>query len=235
VEVLHEVGHDGTIISDSDISRIHETGDVELLLSNAEGELEVLKSVLLLEAVKVDEVGAVLVDESAEGETVMPRAGEVLDVDVTVALGLLLAPVEQTLLGGKILDADILDLETKDKSPHHTKDKLLVVVADFLRADTDELDTAAGDEVEADVKVLDVLKTHARLHGDLWKLLAADAFEQVVKKNTIIQIGLEVIHHGKMTTAFELSVEPVCESLLLDNLPLFIHNRHLGLYSYSKI
>jgi len=108
------------------------------------------------------------------------------------------------------------------------------VIADFLRADTDELDTAAGDEVEANVKVLDVLKTHARLHGDLRKLLAADAFEQMVKKNTIIQIVLEIIYHGKMTTTFKLSVEPVCESLLLDNLPLFIHNRHLGLYSFSK-
>jgi hypothetical protein len=150
-------------------------------------------------------------------------------VDITVALGLLLAPVEETLLSSKILNADILDLETKDECPHHTKDKLLVVIADFLRADTDKLDTAAGDEAEADVEVLDVLQTHARLHSDLRKLLAADALEQMVKKDTIVKVSCKVVHHGKVTTTFELSIEPVCESLLLDKLPLFIHKtiRHL--------
>jgi len=153
-------------------------------------------------------------------------------VDITVALSLLLAPVEKTLLGGKILDADILDLETKDKSPDHTKDELLVVVANFLRADTDQLDTAVGDEIEANVQVFDVLQTHARLHGDLGKLCAADALKKVVQQNTVIQIGCEIIDHRQMTTTLQLSVEPVGEGLFLDQLPLLIHNMrtHLRLY-----
>lgn len=58
---------------------------------------------------------------------------EVLHVDILVWSRLTLAPQKKTLLGGHFLHGDILDGETKDDRPNHTKGHLQVTVNDFYK------------------------------------------------------------------------------------------------------
>jgi hypothetical protein len=60
---------------------------------------------------------------------------EVLHVDVSVALGLLLHPQQQTFLGGELIFGNVLDLELVDETP----------------------DLRAGSEDETKIKIIDPL------------------------------------------------------------------------------
>ena len=88
------------------------------------------------------------VDEGAERQAITPAQVEVLHVDVLVGGGLALAPEQQTLLGGHLLNRNVLDGEPgqqrcytqnwikqnclpQDNSPDHSKGHLDVSVNDF--------------------------------------------------------------------------------------------------------
>jgi len=102
VVVLHDVGDDGLLIGldVSNVFNIEKLGDAKGF-GDVEGELKVVCLVVLVESIEVDEVGSVLVDESAEGETVLPREVEVVDCNISVASSLLLAPQEKSFLGAE--------------------------------------------------------------------------------------------------------------------------------------
>lgn len=124
---------------DKDILDVEEGGDAELLFGDGERSLEDLLGRLVEQVVIVDQVGAVLVDQGGKGQTRAPRSREVLDVDACcvvavrlgtvgffftplftlVALGLALAPEEETLLGAVVLNADAADLVVVDDGPDH--------------------------------------------------------------------------------------------------------------------
>lgn len=72
-------------------------------------------------------------DESAERKAVTPAEMEVLDVDVLVGRRFPLAPEQETLLGGHLLDGDVLDGEAEDDGPDHTKGHLDVAVDDLWK------------------------------------------------------------------------------------------------------
>lgn len=71
---------------------VQHAGDVEVLLGYIESGVEVLQRVVLGELAVVDEVGPVPVDEGAEGQTVLERQVEVLNVHVLVRRRLALTP-----------------------------------------------------------------------------------------------------------------------------------------------
>lgn len=101
--------------------RIQHPRNIQVLLGNVEGSIEVLSWVVFGKLVVVDEIGPVPVDERAEGQAVLERQVEVLHVDVLVGGGLALAPQQQTLLGRHLLYRDVLDGETQDDGPDHAE------------------------------------------------------------------------------------------------------------------
>ena len=56
---------------------------------------------------------------------------EVLHVDVLVWRRLPLAPEKETLLGGHLLNGNVLDGEAEDDGPDHTQGHLHVAINDF--------------------------------------------------------------------------------------------------------
>ena len=83
------------------------------------------------ELVVVDEVGPVSVDERAERQAVLEARVEVLHVHVLVGRRLALAPEQEALLGGHLLDRDVLDGEPQDDGPDHAQRHLQVTVHDL--------------------------------------------------------------------------------------------------------
>ncbi len=53
---------------------IEHGGNVKMLVGNLEGVVQVLDGLVLAQVVEVDEVRAVLVDKSAEGQTILPAS-----------------------------------------------------------------------------------------------------------------------------------------------------------------
>ncbi len=85
--------------------------NVEVLVCHVEGVLEVLRRLVFAELVKINEVGAVLVDEGTERKTVLPAViselmllgsnkphVEISHADVLVTVSLALAPQQQGVL-----------------------------------------------------------------------------------------------------------------------------------------
>ena len=83
------------------------------------------------ELVVVDEVRPVTVDERAERQAVLEAGVEVLHVHVLVGGRLALAPEQEALLGGHLLDRDVLDGEPQDDGPDHAQRHLQVAVDDL--------------------------------------------------------------------------------------------------------
>ena len=102
VVVLHDVSDDGLFIrlDVSNVFNIEKLGDAKRF-GDVESELEVVSLVVLVKSVEVDEVRSVLVDDSAERKTVLPREVEVVDGNISVAGSLLLAPQEKSFLGAE--------------------------------------------------------------------------------------------------------------------------------------
>lgn len=92
---------------------------------------------------------------------------EVLDVDVLVGSGLALAPQQQTLLGGHLLDGNVLDGESQDDRPDHTQGHLQVTVDDLLGADRHQLNALGRDKVQRLVHVSDLRMLRER---KIWSL-----------------------------------------------------------------
>lgn len=114
-------------------------------------------------------------DQGAEGQTILQTEAintsdrlkrslpthlegqmEVLDVDVLVGRRLALAPQQQTLLGGHLLDGNVLDGESQDDGPDHTQSHLQVAVDNLLGADRHQLHALGGDKVQRFVHVGDL-------------------------------------------------------------------------------
>lgn len=133
---LGNIGHDRTLIRTGhgdDILNIQKTGNVEMIGSSLEGLVEVTSLILRVQRIEVDQVGTMTMDDSAEGQTILERSREVLDVDILVSLGLTLAPQEQTFLGRETLLRETRDDETKNQTPDHTESHLSVSVIDLQR------------------------------------------------------------------------------------------------------
>lgn len=77
---------------------VQHAGDVQVLLGDIEGSVQVLQRVVLGKLAVVDEVGPVPVDQGTESQTVFEGKVEVLDVHVLVGCCLSLAPEQQTFL-----------------------------------------------------------------------------------------------------------------------------------------
>jgi hypothetical protein len=215
------IGHDGTLIRTrkrKHILSIEQLGDAEVLLSDVKGQVEVLTRILLAKGVKVEEIGTMLVDEGAESETILEAVLEILNIDITVALGLLLAPEEETLLGAETFLREIADGETKDDGPDHTEGKSDITIADILSTDGNEVHTTLLDESKSLVKVLDLLKTHARLLVVLAKVSLTDDLKKLDESHTITEAGSDILD-GISTLLCKMHVAPLGESLNLHLLP----------------
>lgn len=101
--------------------RIQHPWNIEIFLGDIKGSIEVFKRIVFGKLVVVDEVGAMTMDEGAEGETVLERKVEVLDVDVLVRGRLPLAPQQQTFLGSHLFNGDVLDGESQNDGPNHAE------------------------------------------------------------------------------------------------------------------
>jgi len=100
---LSNVGHDGTLIRArkvDNILSIEKTSNVEVLLGNIEGKVEISKLVFSIERVVINEVRTMSVDQSTESKTVLEGDSEVLNIDVVIRLSLSSSPQEKTLLSG---------------------------------------------------------------------------------------------------------------------------------------
>lgn len=113
--------------------RIQHPGNVEVLLGDVEGRVQILQWIVLAELVVVDEIGTVTMDQGAERQTVLERQMEVLDVDVLVGGGLALTPEQETFLGGHLLDRDVLDGESQNDRPYHTQGHFEIAIDDFWK------------------------------------------------------------------------------------------------------
>ena len=114
------------------------------------------------------------VDEGAERQTITPAQVEVLHVDVLVGCGLALAPEQETLLGGHLLNGDVLDGEPEGKKksgklqavgnvpendgPDHSQGHLDIAINNLLGTNGHQLHTLAGDEVQSLVHVRDLVE-----------------------------------------------------------------------------
>jgi hypothetical protein len=218
---LGDVGHDGTLIGSwhvDDIFGIENASNIEVLLGNVEGKVEVTKLVVSVELFVVDEIGSVSVDQSTESKTVLERDSEVLDIDVVVWLGLSSAPQEETFLGGKTFLAETGDSETKNDGPDETEGHLQVTVDDFFGSNVGELDTVVIDELECLAAILDAMDSHL---GCLF-VLAKALFGNDLQKSDEVDPVTEILSKrgNLLATLNEVGVDPVGEGLGLDALPL---------------
>lgn len=95
VEPVGDVGHQRTLIGLGNVAHIlniEQLGDTDLGMSDIESQLHVSTMIRLVEGVVVDEIGTVDIEEGAEGQTVIPAAAEIADVDFVIARCLALTP-----------------------------------------------------------------------------------------------------------------------------------------------
>ena len=153
---------------------VEHSGDVKVLLSNVESQVEVVQRVVLGQLGVVQQVRPVPVDEGAERQTITPAQVEVLHVDVLVGGGLALAPEQQTLLGSHLLNGDVLDGEPEGKKrsgkvqavenvpendgPDHSQGHLDIAINNLLGTNGHQLHTLAGDEVQSLVHIRDLVE-----------------------------------------------------------------------------
>ena len=153
---------------------VEHSGDVKVLLSNVESQVEVVQRVVLGQLGVVQQVRPVPVDEGAERQTITPAQVEVLHIDVLVRCGLALAPEQETLLGGHLLNGDVLDGEPEGKKksgklqavgnvpendgPDHSQGHLDIAIDNLLGTNGHQLHTLAGDEVQSLVHVRDLVE-----------------------------------------------------------------------------
>jgi hypothetical protein len=168
VVVLHDVRDHRALVrlgGVDEVLDVEQLRNAELLLGHLERQQAVLARRALLALLVVEQVGPVPVDERAERQAVAPAGVEVLDawrVDVAVALGLLLAPEQQRLLGRELLLADVGDLVLLDDGPDHAENEREVAVDDVLGLNGDELDALGLEELHAQIDVLDLLDLELR-------------------------------------------------------------------------
>lgn len=67
-------------------------------------------------------------------KTCLETEMEVLNIDVLVRCSLALAPQQKPLLGCHFLDGNVLDSETQDDGPNHTKSHFQVSIDNFFSA-----------------------------------------------------------------------------------------------------
>ena len=87
LEILREIGQDGESVQELALHHIlgvQQGRDAKLLLGHVEGQAVVAEHVVRVQAVEVNEVGVVVVDDGAETEAIPPACGHVDDVDILV-------------------------------------------------------------------------------------------------------------------------------------------------------
>jgi len=219
---LSDVGHDGSLIRArhiDDILSVQKTGNIQVLLGDIESQVEVSELVLRGQLVVVDEIRAVTVDESAEGQTVLEGTTEVLNVDVVIRLGLALAPQEKTFLGGETFLGETGDGKTKNQGPHKTEGQLDITRLDFFSTNTGEFDTMFGDEFEGSVEILNLVNLHLGVVVDFANTVTRDGLQKVQEHDTILEVSEDGFN--LLSSLDKVGVDPVGERLGLDAFPLF--------------
>lgn len=120
---------------------------------------------------------------------------EVLYVDVLVGCRLALAPQQQTLLGGHLLNRDVLNGETQDDGPDHTQRHFEIAIDDLLSANRHQMDTLRCDKVQRLVHIGDFVETHLAAIG-LGQCLARDDLQQQHQLEAIAEVLLDVVDGG---------------------------------------
>jgi hypothetical protein len=92
---LGNVCHDGSLVWSRHVDNIfgvEKTRNIKVLESDIEGQVQVAKLVLGSQAVVINEIWAMTMDQSTESQSVLEGHSEVLDVNVVIGLSLSSAP-----------------------------------------------------------------------------------------------------------------------------------------------
>ena len=95
---------------------IQQSGDSVFSFGDVEGRFHALAGSLRFDGAPVDQIGSVSVDDGAEGKSISPGLGEVLDVDSWVLVGGAFRPSEEVVLGGNVrflAHHDVRDLKRR--------------------------------------------------------------------------------------------------------------------------
>jgi hypothetical protein len=119
--------------------------------------------VRLVQAVVIDEVRPVNVEQRTKRQPVVPAGGKVSHVDVVVARRLPLAPQQQALLCAEALLVDVVDCESQDQRPDQAEYDFAVPVNDVLGPNVGRLYAPPLYEIERFVDVFKPLDAQFRL------------------------------------------------------------------------
>lgn len=103
------------------------------------------------------------IEQGAEGQPIIPRAGEVPDINSLVAGCFPLAPQEEALFGRETLLIDIGDGESENEGPDQAENDLPISIHDVFGTNVGQLYASAFYEVQALVHVLELLDSQLRL------------------------------------------------------------------------
>ena len=127
-----DVGNDGLVVHvfHVDIFGIEQFTDAQTLFADVEGELQIVIGILFRQgAVLWNEIRPMLVYQGTERESILPRRGEVANINIGVIGCFHLAPEQESILGrfglsGFVLfDGDVLNLKTKDNCPYQAENE----------------------------------------------------------------------------------------------------------------
>lgn len=116
----------------------------QMMLGNFKGKIQIIKVIGRIKLGKVNQVGALTVNERIEGHAVLPRLRKVSDAYIWVAVCLPLTPEKQCLLGAVHLSIcfifkfnfNVLYLEAQYNRPEKPQNERLIAVDNVLGADT---------------------------------------------------------------------------------------------------
>lgn len=143
--------------------------------------------------------------------TNLERQMEVLYVDVLVGSSLALTPQQQTLLGGHLLNGNVLYGESKDDRPDHTQGHLQITINDLLGTNRHQMYTLRGNKVEGLVHVGDLVEAHLAAIG-LGQRLSGDHLQQQHQLEAVAEVLLDVVDGG--TGFAQMTVTPGGKCLL---------------------
>uniref|UniRef100_A0A182Q0I8 Uncharacterized protein n=1 Tax=Anopheles farauti TaxID=69004 RepID=A0A182Q0I8_9DIPT len=163
VVVRGDIRQDGLFVRPGriDVFRVQQLRYAQLPLRDVERMVEVFNVPPRHEAVVVEQIRPVRVDERVETETRAPRVGKIGNVHVLVTVRLSLAPQQQRIFGGFLfrrfiffilkafidqwmprkthdtyhIDFDLLNLESQNDGPNQAKNKAGIMVDDIFRTD----------------------------------------------------------------------------------------------------
>lgn len=120
---------------------------------------------------------------------------EVLYVDILVRRRLALAPQQQTLLGGHLLDRNVLDGEAQNDRPDHAERHFQIAIDDLLSANGHQMDALRCNKVQRLVHIRDFVEAHFAAIG-LGQRLPRDHLQQQHQLEAIAEVLLDIVDGG---------------------------------------